>query len=477
MDLKKLIQEADAQWRIEPAGKMRVPAVIYATIDLVRDMDEKVYEQIVNVATLPGIVKAAYAMPDAHWGYGFPIGGVAAFDPRRGGVVSAGGVGFDISCGVRTLLTGLHASEVRAVAQQLADALFKTVPAGVGSTGHVHLGPAEMDAMLTGGARWAVERGYGLPQDLERVEEHGSMKGAKPEVVSERAKNRQRDEMGTLGSGNHYLEVQRVAEIYEPSIATAFRIREDDAVLSIHCGSRGLGHQIGTEFLKKMLLAPEAQKIELPDRELACAPIESPVGETYLGAMRAAINCALANRQIITHLARQAFAEVLPKAELTLLYDVSHNTCKVEEHQVNGGGSQRLFVHRKGATRAFGPGHSSLPDVLRPIGQPVLIGGTMGTASYILCGTAESEARSFGSSCHGAGRQMSRHQAMKQWRGREIVDQLRGRGIFLRSPSMRGVAEEAPGAYKDVTAVVDAADRAGLSRKVARLEPVVCVKG
>lgn len=477
MDRKSLVQESDAQWRIEPFGKMRVPAIIYGSSDLICDMDEKVYEQITNVATLPGIVKAAYAMPDAHWGYGFPIGGVAAFDPKHGGVVSAGGVGFDISCGVRTLTTGLTADEVQPVAEDLAGTLFATVPAGVGSRGRLHLSSAEMDAMLTGGARWAVECGYGTPQDLERIEECGSMQGAKPEAVSEHAKNRQRDEMGTLGSGNHYLEVQRVAEIYDSAIASSFGIKKDEVVLSIHCGSRGLGHQIGTDFLKKMILAPECQHIELPDRELACAPIESPIGQTYLGAMRAAINCALANRQIITYLVREAFAQVLPEAELRLLYDVSHNTCKVEEHPINGGAPKPLFVHRKGATRALGPRHPNLPNAFQETGQPVLIGGTMGTASYILCGTKESEVRSFGSSCHGAGRQMSRHQAMKQWQGREVVNQLRHRGILVRSPSMRGVAEEAPGAYKDVGAVVDAADRAGLSRKVAKLEPVIVVKG
>jgi tRNA-splicing ligase RtcB len=476
MDLKRLVQESDFRWRIEPAGKMRVPAILYGSAELIRDMDDKVYEQAANVATLPGIERASYAMPDAHWGYGFPIGGVAAFDPAEGGVVSAGGVGFDISCGVRTITTGLTAEDVAPHAEALADTLFRTVPAGVGSRGRLHLDPAQMDAMLTGGAGWAVELGYGTREDLDRIEEHGTMKGARPDAVSDFAKKRQKDEMGTLGSGNHYLEVQRVAEIFDAAIASAFGIKPGDIVLSIHCGSRGLGHQIGTEFLKQMVLAPEARQIELPDRELACAPIESPIGETYLGAMRSAINCALANRQIITHLARQAFAEVIPKAELRLIYDVSHNTCKVEEHRVDGK-TKRLYVHRKGATRAFGPGHPDIPAVFQATGQPVLIGGTMGTASYILAGAPESEARSFGSSCHGAGRQMSRHQATRQWRGREVVDDLRRQGIIIRSPSMRGVAEEAPGAYKDVSAVVDAADRAGLSRKIARLTPIVCVKG
>jgi tRNA-splicing ligase RtcB len=282
--------------------------------------------------------------------------------------------------------------------------------------------------------------------------------------------------MGTLGSGNHYLEVQHVAEIYAPEIAAAFGIAAGEIVVSIHCGSRGLGHQIGTDYLKQMAIAAGRYGLELPDRELACAPIDSEVGATYLGAMRAAINCALANREIITHLTRQAFADVLPQARLSLLYDVSHNTCKVEEHEIDGQ-LRRLFVHRKGATRAFGPGHPELPEAFRQTGQPVLIGGSMGTASYILVGASAGEALSFSSSCHGAGRSMSRHQALRQWRGRELVDQLAQEGILIRSPSYRGVAEEAPGAYKNVEAVVDAADQAGLSRKVARLKPILCIKG
>jgi len=302
------------------------------------------------------------------------------------------------------------------------------------------------------------------------------MAGAKPEEVSWHAKDRQRDEVGTLGSGNHYLEVQYVAEVHDRPTAEAFGLHVNDVVVSIHCGSRGLGHQIGTDYLRKMAISAGNYGISLPDRELACAPINSEVGQAYLGAMRAAINCALANRQVITHLTRDAFARVLPKANLKLLYDVSHNTCKLEQHRLNGE-SRQLFVHRKGATRAFGPGHPDLPPALRPIGQPVLIGGSMGTASYVLVGTAEGEALSFGSSCHGAGRSMSRHQALKQWRGRQLVDQLAAEGILIRSPSMRGVAEEAPAAYKDVTAVVDAADHAGLSRKVAKLKPIACIKG
>ncbi len=476
MDITGVTRVSEFEWRIEPEGRMRVPAVIYADADLIRGMDDKVREQVTNVATLPGIVKASYAMPDAHWGYGFPIGGVAAFDPAAGGVVSAGGVGFDISCGVRTMLTGLTRAEIEPVKRQLADRLYAKIPAGVGSRGKISLDPAEMDAMLAGGAAWAQGLGYGEAADLERIEEGGTMAGARPDWVSDKAKKRQRREVGTLGSGNHYLEVQEATEIYDPATAEAFGLRAGEVVVSIHCGSRGLGHQIGTEYLRDMAIAAAETGILLPDRELACAPICSPIGERYLGAMRAGINCALANRQIIGHLTREVFAGLFPNARLELLFDVSHNTCKLESHDVDGR-RRELHVHRKGATRAFGPGHPDLPASLREVGQPVLIGGSMGTASHVLVGTEESEARAFGSACHGAGRAMSRHKALKLWRGRELIDELADRGILIRSPSPRGVAEEAPGAYKDVGAVVDAADRAGLARKVARLEPLVCVKG
>jgi tRNA-splicing ligase RtcB len=438
-------------------------------------MDDKVYEQMTNVATLPGIVKASYAMPDAHWGYGFPIGGVAAFDPAEG-VVSAGGVGFDISCGVRTLLTGITVDAIEKVKVPLADSLFTAVPAGLGSQGQISLSREEMDAMLARGARWALERGWGRDGDLDRTEERGCMAGAHPACVSEKAKERQRREMGTLGSGNHYLEVQRIERIFDPDVAAAFGLVEGEVVVTIHCGSRGLGHQIGTEFLRDMAIEAERVGIRLPDRELACAPIRSPLGERYLGAMRAAINCALANRQIVCHLTRQAFRDHFPHARLDLLFDVSHNTCKVEEHIVDRR-TRELYVHRKGATRAFGPGNPTLPKALRDAGQPVLIGGSMGTASYVLVGTKESETRAFSSACHGAGRAMSRHAATRKWRGRRVVDDLAARGIVIKSPSLRGVAEEAPGAYKDVTEVVDAAELAGLARKVARLTPIVCVKG
>lgn len=476
METSRFTQQSSHAWQIPPFGKMRVPAVIYANEALIRNMDDTVYEQLTNVATLPGIVKAAYAMPDAHWGYGFPIGGVAAFDPEQGGVISAGGVGFDVSCAVRSLHTGLTAADIEPVKEDLAERLFNTVPAGVGSRGRLHLNQAEMDAMLMGGARWAVACGYGWQEDLERIEEGGCMAGADPDAVSEQAKKRQQDEVGTLGSGNHYLEVQQVATVYQDQLAAAFGVQLGDILVSLHCGSRGLGHQIGTEFLKQMVISAPSYGITLPDRELACAPINSELGQAYLGAMRAAINCAFANRQVITHLVRQVFAEVLPQAHLPLLYDVSHNTCKVEEHVINGI-PRRLFVHRKGATRAFGPGHPDLPTALRPVGQPVLIGGTMGTASYILAGTQAGMQLAFGSACHGAGRSMSRHQALKKWRGRDVIAELAHRGIIVRSPSYRGVAEEAPAAYKAVETVVDAADQAQLAHKVARLEPLICIKG
>jgi len=476
MDTRELIREGPFQWRLPPRGAMRVPGILYASRDLLDGMDDKVLEQVANVASLPGIQRAAFAMPDAHWGYGFPIGGVAAFDPAEGGVVSAGGVGFDISCGVRTLLTGLPVAVIQTRREALAEGLYRAIPAGVGSRGKLHLDRKEMDAMLRGGARWAVERGHGEATDLARVEEGGCLAGALPKQVSDHAKERQREEMGTLGSGNHYLEVQAVDQLFDPDTAAAFGLRAGEAVISIHCGSRGLGHQIGTEFLKRMVLAAPRHGLHLPDRELACAPIDSDLGRAYLGAMRAGVNCALANRQILTHLTRQAFHKLFPEARLTLLYDVSHNTCKVEEHEIDGR-PRRLFVHRKGATRAFGPGHPDLPPELRATGQPVLIGGTMGTGSHVLVGTATGMEIAFGSACHGAGRAMSRNQARKRWRGQEVVERLAARGVVIRSPSFRGVAEEAPGAYKDVDAVVAATEAAGLARRVARLTPLVCVKG
>jgi tRNA-splicing ligase RtcB len=476
MDTSEWQRVSPNEWRIDPIGAMRVPAVIFADDALIGTMDNKVAEQIRNVASLPGIVQAAYAMPDAHWGYGFPIGGVAAFDPQAGGVICAGGVGFDISCGVRTLLTGRTRADIEPVKLSLAESLFRQIPAGIGSTGKLELDPVEMAAMLTGGARWAVERGHGVGDDLARIEEGGAMTGALPQAVSERAKTRQRQEMGTLGSGNHYLEVQEVVEIADPAVADAFGLRLGGIVVSIHCGSRGLGHQIATDYQREMAIAMPQMGITVPDLDLACAPIRSELGARYLGAMRAGINCALANRQILTHLTRRVFAHFFPGQTLDLLFDVSHNTCKEEPHRVDGR-MQTLFVHRKGATRAFGPEHADLPPSLQAVGQPVFIGGSMGTRSAIMVGATGAEERAFASACHGAGRQMSRHQALRQWYGRQVVGDLAAAGIIVRSPSTRGVAEEAPGAYKDIGAVVEAAHAAGLARKVAMLAPVICIKG
>ncbi|MFC3284075.1 RtcB family protein [Litchfieldella rifensis] len=476
MNPATLTRTSAFEWRIEPTGNMRVPGVIYATEALIQAMDERVRDQVVNVACLPGIVSASYAMPDAHWGYGFPIGGVAAFDAEEGGVVSAGGVGFDISCGVRCLRTGLQRAELEPLKERLAETLYHRVPVGVGSHGPIHLDDKQMEAMLTGGAQWAVERGWGSRDDLRFIEAQGRITGARADAVSAKAKKRQRNEMGTLGSGNHYLEVQEVGELYDREAARAFGLAEHEVVVFIHCGSRGLGHQIGTEYLKSMATSARQHGIELPDRELACAPLRSDTGQAYLGAMRAASNCALANRQIITHFAREVFAELFPAADLELLYDVSHNTCKLEEHSLNGE-RKKLFVHRKGATRAFGPGHPDLPEEYRAVGQPVLIGGSMGTASHVLAGNADPRVPSFASACHGAGRAMSRRQAHRNWQGRQLLEELREQGIIVRSPSAKGVAEEAPHAYKDVDAVVDGAEEAGLARKVAKLKPLVCIKG
>jgi tRNA-splicing ligase RtcB len=475
--LANLQKVQDYSWTVPlRPGEARGSVLLYGTEPLLASMDDKVLEQITNVARLPGLVGPAMTMPDAHWGYGFPIGGVAAFDPEQGGIISAGGVGFDISCGIRCLRTNLHLTEFRAHLDQLADVLFRAIPAGVGEEGELYLASKRLDEVLEGGAEWAVRQGYGCAEDLEYVEEHGKASGAVPDAVSELAKKRQRGEMGTLGSGNHYLEVQVVERVHDLMVAEVFGLQPGQVVVSIHCGSRGLGHQVGTEYLLSLAKAASRLGLTLPDRELACAPIQSPEGEQYLGAMRAAINCALANRQILTHLTRQAFTQVFPDAVLETLYDVSHNTCKTERHVVDGV-ERTLYVHRKGATRAFGPGHPDLPERYRAVGQPVIIGGSMGTGSYVLVGTPESEERAYSSASHGAGRAMSRHQALRQWNGRELINQLASQGILIRTRSLRGAAEEAPGAYKDVDVVAEATEKAGLAKRVACLRPKVCVKG
>jgi tRNA-splicing ligase RtcB (3'-phosphate/5'-hydroxy nucleic acid ligase) len=477
MDLTRLKRIDEWSWTVPLApGEKRSEVKLYGSHDLLETMDDKVLEQITNVARLPGLVGPAMTMPDAHWGYGFPIGGVAAFDPEEGGIISAGGVGFDISCGIRCLRSNLELPQVAQLLPSLARELSEKIPAGVGEEGDLKLGASELDQVLKGGARWAVKRGYGTSEDLEFVEERGRMGGPVPDNVSALAKKRQRGEMGTLGSGNHYLEVQVVDRIHDAAAAGAYGLHEGQIIVSIHCGSRGLGHQIGTEYLVSLAKAASRLGITLPDRELACAPINTPEGQQYIGAMNAAMNCALANRQILTHLTRTAFARIVPRAGLETLFDVSHNTCKAERHRVDGR-ERVLYVHRKGATRAFGPGHPEVPARYRAIGQPVVIGGSMGTGSYILAGNAESEQRAFASASHGAGRAMSRHQALKQWRGRQLVDELAAKGILIRTRSMRAVAEEAPGAYKDVDLVAEATERAGLARRVAFLRPKVCIKG
>ncbi len=476
MELKSLIRIGDYEWEIPQKGEMQVPGRIFGSKRLIEDMDEKVCEQVTNVACLPGIVKASMAMPDAHWGYGFPIGGVAAFDPEKGGIISVGGVGYDISCGVRCLRTGLKRDEILPVLEGLVDALFATIPSGVGSEGKIRLSIDQLDEVLVGGARWAVERGFGEDEDLDYIEEKGCLYGADPDCVSVEAKRRQHRQVGTLGSGNHYLEIQYVSEIFNPKVAQAFGIEEDDVVVSIHCGSRALGHQIATDYLKILAKAAKRYAIPIREKELVCAPINSPEGQQYYKAMVCGINCALANRQVISHLVREVFGRFLPHARLQLLYDVSHNTCKIEEHQIEGV-IKPLYVHRKGATRAWGPGRLGLPERYRQVGQPVLIGGTMGTASYILVGTTEGEQKAFGSACHGAGRAMSRHQALKRWRGEQIIQKLRKQGIVIRTKSKRGAAEEAPQAYKDVTEVVESTHRAALAYKVAKLLPMGCIKG
>jgi tRNA-splicing ligase RtcB len=477
MEPGRLKRLDDYSWVLPMAAAERRGEVrLYGSLPLLETMDDKVLEQIANVARLPGLVGAAMTMPDAHWGYGFPIGGVAAFDAEQGGIVSAGGVGFDISCGIRCLRTDLELKDIAPRLTQLADALFRSIPAGVGEEGEIKLSPAGLEQIMREGAPWAVRMGYGGDHDLDFIEDHGRVEGADPESVSEVAKKRQRGEMGTLGSGNHYLEIQVVEKIWDADAARAFGLRVGQVLVAIHCGSRGLGHQIGTDYLISLAKAAGRLGIALPDRELACAPINSPEGRQYLGAMHAAINVALCNRQILTGLTREVFANLLPGSHLSTLYDVSHNTCKREQHMVDGQ-PRWLHVHRKGATRAFGPGHPALPAEYRAVGQPVIIGGSMGTGSWILAGNPANANRAWSSASHGAGRAMSRNAALKRWHGKEVIQDLARQGILIRTQSMRGAAEEAPGAYKDVDRVAEATENAGLARRVASLRPKACIKG
>ena len=451
----------DFRWELPRAGAMRVPGLVYATERMLPKFEaEKVADQIANVACLPGIVRSSMAMPDAHWGYGMPVGGVAATSVEDG-VISPGAVGYDISCGVRLLRTDLKAAEVKAALPKLMDALFAAVPSGVGAEGPVRLGKEELRKVFLKGARWAVDKGYGERGDLECVEDGGALVEADPQRPSPRAVERGQNQLGTLGSGNHFLELQEVDEIYEPGTAAMFGLFPGQLVLLIHTGSRGCGYQICDDFLRSMQSTARKYGISLPDRQLCCAPFTSPEGQAYFGAMCSAANFARANRQVITGLARGALTRVLGRdLGLRVVTDVSHNLCQVEEHEVDGR-LRRLCVHRKGATRAFPAGRPEVPEAYRAVGQPVLVPGSMGTASYVLVGTEAAMRETWGTTAHGAGRMMSRTQALKQVGGRELLNQLKGRGIEVRTDSLRGLAEEAPVAYKDVSEVVAACHGSG----------------
>ncbi|WP_298629839.1 RNA ligase RtcB [uncultured Thermus sp.] len=466
-------------YRIPRQGKMRVDAVFFASEEILKDLEGENYaslQQLMNVATLPGIVEPALAMPDIHWGYGFPIGGVAAFDPEEGGVVSPGGVGFDINCGVRLLASSLTLEDLLPRQRELADTLYRLIPSGVGSERKdVRFSKKELKEILKEGAGWLIRRGFGYPEDLRFIESEGRLPWANPDKVSDRAFERGAPQIGTLGSGNHFLEVQYVDQIYDKEAAEAFGLFPNQITVLIHTGSRGLGHQVCQDYVERFLKMAPRYGIELVDKQLAAAPIQSPEGQDYLQAMAAAANFAFANRQLIAHFVREAFEVVgfAPREHgLRVLYDLAHNNAKFEEHR-----GKRVLVHRKGATRAFGPGHPEIPLEYRHVGQPVLVPGDMGRYSYVLSGTERAMAVSFGSSCHGAGRKLSRHQAKRVARERNLVKELAERGILVRAATKATVDEEMPEAYKDVSVVVEAVQGAGIGKKVARLRPLIVVKG
>ena len=473
----------DYRWEIPQSYKtgMAVPGLIFATEAMLDHIwEEQVFQQVANVAFLPGIVGYSLAMPDIHWGYGFPIGGVAA-TRIKDGVVSPGGVGFDINCGVRLLRTNLTEEEVRPKIEQLIAELFINIPSGLGSTGKIRVNEKELDKVLIKGSQWAVEKGYGEAEDIVVTEESGCIKGANPDKASSKAKKRGIPQLGTLGSGNHFLEVEAVDEIYDRDAAKAMGIGAIGQVLVlIHTGSRGFGHQVCTDYVRLLDEAVKRYDINLPDRQLACAPVESPEGQDYLAAMSCAANYAWTNRQCITHWARESFSKVFGKSQSELgleqIYDVAHNIAKIEEYTI-GGKKQTLCIHRKGATRAFPSGHPDVPDIYRDIGQPVLIPGDMGRCSYVALGTETAMKDSFGSTCHGAGRVQSRSAAKRSLRGADIAKSLASRGITVKAGSMSSLAEEASEAYKDVTEVVEVAHKAGISHKVARAIPIGVIKG
>ncbi len=480
-----LNQISDVIWEIPKSYKdgMRVPARIYGTEKLIRELDDAVYDQITNVATLPGITKYALCMPDGHFGYGFPIGGVAAMDVENGGIISPGGIGFDINCGMRLVTTNLDYKEVKPHIKQLVDKLYERVPAGVGSTGFVKLSRHEFRKVLQQGARWCVEQGYGWEEDLELIEEQGCLQGADASKISEKAIDRGVHQIGTLGSGNHYLEIQiaKRDHIIDKNLAKAMGItRADQVVVMFHCGSRGFGHQVATDYLQSFLKVMESKyHIKVLDRELACAPFNSPEGQAYFAAMKCGINMSFANRQVILHRIREVFSQVLGRSAeelgMHMVYDVAHNTAKLEQHNVDGK-MRSLLVHRKGATRAFGPDMTDLPERYKTTGQPVIIGGSMETGSYLLTGVPTGE-QTFFSTAHGSGRTMSRTKARKIWRGEALQKEMQQKGIYVRSTSYSGLAEEAGAAYKDVDEVIEAAELAGISQRVVKLTPIGNVKG
>jgi tRNA-splicing ligase RtcB len=476
----KVNRITDEVWEIPPSEKdgMLVPARIYATPAILQAMDEGVFDQVTNVACLPGIQRYALCMPDGHWGYGFPIGGVAAFGVREG-VISPGGVGYDVNCGMRLVRTDLTLTDVQHKLERLMTELFRRVPAGVGAGGSVKLTRSDLEAVMAKGARWCVEQGYGWHADLERIEEGGCIEAADPAVVSDQAVGRGISQLGTLGSGNHYLEVQVVSNdrIFDPSTAADLGITgHDQIVVMIHCGSRGFGHQVASDYLKVFAKAMRRYEISVKDQQLACAPFSSPEGQDYFAAMNCAANMAFANRQVITHHVREAFAAVFGRSAeelgMELVYDVAHNIAKVEPYREG-----EMLVHRKGATRAFGPGHAALSPQFRKTGQPVICGGSMETGSYLLVGTDRAVADTFGSTMHGSGRTMSRARAKKQVRGDELQHQMRQRGILVKAVSMSGLAEEAGFAYKNISDVVETVEGAGITRKVAELRPIGNIKG
>jgi tRNA-splicing ligase RtcB len=470
--LKKI---SEYEYELPKTGRMLVPGRIFASEKLMEKIEDDAIKQVANVACLPGIYKYSLAMPDLHTGYGFGIGGVAALDYEKGGI-SPGGIGYDINCGVRLLGTNLKKDQIYPKIKELLESLFKHVPAGLGSS-NIRISRTELDKVLNKGAKWAVENGYGNKDDLEHSEENGGMKEADASVVSVHAKDRGFKQLATLGSGNHFLEVQYVDEIFDREVAKVFGIeKEGQVMVMIHCGSRGLGHQVCSDYLREMERAfPEIVE-NLPDRELIYSPASHPLCKRYFSAMAAAANFAWCNRHIIGHQTRLAFTKIFPNSELKTIYDVAHNIAKIEEHKVNSK-IKKVYMHRKGATRAFGPGNPEIPSDYRAVGQPIFIPGSMGTASYVLVGTAKAEEISFSSTAHGSGREMSRHEALRRYTGEGIRRELETKNIFIRSASWKGIAEEAPGAYKDIEEVVDVSYRAGISSKVARLRPIGVIKG